>query len=104
LAQLKGMPGLTTLWLEDTRVTDAGLVYVKELPALTSLWLGGKATQPWLAGTTALWLADTKITDSGMTHLKGLTSLTQLNIRGTTITDAGASELRKALPNLEIRR
>jgi len=34
--------------------------------------------------------------------LKGLTKLSELSLRGTWVTDAGLSELRRALPDCEI--
>jgi len=49
-------------------------------------------------------LCHTKVTDGGLEHLKGLTQLQQLNVIGTSVTDAGAKSLEKALPGLKIQR
>jgi len=34
------------LWLEDTKVTDAGLAHLKELPSLTTYGLAAKPPTP----------------------------------------------------------
>ena len=36
--------------------------------------------------------------------MKGLPNLDQLNPRGTKVTDAGVSELRKLMPELKVTR
>ena len=40
----------------------------------------------------------------GLVHLKGLTRLEMLTLGGTKITDAGVTDLQKALPNCEIEK
>jgi hypothetical protein len=45
----------------------------------------------------------TLITDAGLVHLAGLTNLKTLYLFRTQITDAGVAELKKSLPNCEIR-
>ena len=50
-------------------------------------------------------LSISEITDDGLAHRKGLTKLEQLNLNSCeNITDSGAPELQKALPNCEISR
>jgi len=44
------------------------------------------------------------MTDAGLEQLKGLTSLRYLHVADTQVTDAGVSELKKALPNCTIRQ
>ena len=59
-----------------------------------------------LKGLTSLWkrvLDGPHVTDSGLVRLKGLTKLKGLNLSFAQVTDAGVAELRKALPNCEIR-
>ena len=49
-------------------------------------------------------LGRSQITDTGLVHLTGLTKLTYLDLRNTSITDAGIAELKKALPNCGITK
>ncbi|MBI83469.1 MAG: hypothetical protein CMJ81_09755 [Planctomycetaceae bacterium] len=88
LGHLKGLTNLQTLSLYGTRITDAGLVHLEGLTNLQKLYLDG-----------------TQITDAGLEHLEGLTRLERLYLylNRTQITDAGVAELKKALPNCEIR-
>ena len=60
------------LLIYGTKITDAGLVHLKDLTNLTFLGLGG-----------------TQITDAGLEHLKGMTNLTRLDLSSPQITDAG---------------
>ena len=70
--------------LGGTKITDAGLVYLKGMQKLKVLGLSGS-----------------KITDAGMAHLKGLTKLEGLDLKGTKVTDAGLAHLNlKGLRNL----
>jgi len=48
-------------------------------------------------------LADTEVTDSGLNELAALKSLQALDLFGTQATDAVLKELRKALPNCEVK-
>ena len=73
---------VSTVFLSDTQIADAGLVH---LSGLTSLG--------------ALFLNNTQITDAGLAHLKGLTSLLYLHLENTQITDAGVAKLKEALPD-----
>ena len=76
--------------LSRSKITDAGLLHLKALTGLQLLGLG-----------------TTQITDAGLVHLKGLTNLQTLNLGQTNkVTDElneVLTELKKALPKLEIR-
>jgi hypothetical protein len=80
-----GAINLTMLYLEGTKVTDAGLVHLEGLNQLE-----------------AVNLNNTKVTDVGIEHLHGLTKLRFLWISGTQVTNAGREKLRSALPNCNI--
>ena len=78
LAHLQGgLAGLQTLWLNDTKVTDAGLAHLQGL-----------------AGLQELRLERTQVTDAGLAHLAGLTELLNLLLAETQVTDAGLAHLR----------
>ena len=47
---------------------------------------------------------NTQVTDASLEHFKGLTNLQELALHGTQVTDAGVTELKKALPNCQISR
>ena len=87
LAALEGWQGLRWLGLYHTRVTDAGLEHLANLTSLESLSLSGLP-----------------ITDRGLEHLKGLRSLRTLWVEDTQVTPAGIAMLKKALPNVEVKR
>lgn len=85
LKPLAALPHLSGLGLGGTAVTDEGLRHLKKLRALETLTL-----------------AETKITDEGLAELIGLKSLRALDIRGARVTAAGATVLRRFLPELEV--
>jgi Leucine-rich repeat (LRR) protein len=74
---------VTSLWLNNTKITDEGL---KELPKLKNL-------------TYTLNLSFTQITDASIKELAKLKNLKNLTLMNTQITDTGAAELKKAMPN-----
>ena len=82
---LQGLSQLQELWLDNTKVTDAGLVHLQGLSQLQ-----------------VLWLDDTKVTDAGLVHLQGLSQLQMLGLRNTKVTDQGVKKLQQALPNCKI--
>jgi internalin A len=47
---------------------------------------------------------DTNVTDAGVVQLKSLTGLQELYIGDTKVTEAGVTEIQRALPNLKIVR
>ena len=73
------------LHFPNWRVTDKGMVHLKNLTNLQRLNLNG-----------------TKITDEGLIHLKKLANLQTLFLSRTNITDAGVADLQMALPNCKI--
>ena len=106
--QLEGIRALRELVLENTPITDAGLVHLKGLTSLQILLLGntnitdaGLGHLKDLVELKRLCLHDTGITDAGLAQLRGLTSLESLCLHHTDITDAGLVHLR-GLTVLEI--
>src|SRR5262249_8996084 len=110
LRELQSMQKLTGLGLSGPTFTDAGLKYVVEMP-LTTLALEecrisdkGLTLISRLDDLTFLTLSQIAITDSGVRQLKTLKKLHTLTLVGTSVTDAGVAELRAALPNCRISR
>lgn len=80
LQKLNALTKLERVYLGGlTRITDAGLRYLKDLMCLKELDISGSVAKP----------NRRRITDAGMEHLKGLVSLEKLSLRQTQITDAG---------------
>jgi Leucine-rich repeat (LRR) protein len=109
---IRGQTQLTKIHLMDTKITDAGLVHLKEFTRLKSLQFVG-AEQVTDAGLVhlkglkeleVLFIINTQVTDAGLAHLKRLTNLKILCLSGNKVTDAGVQELQKALPNCDIER
>ena len=73
--------------LTKSPVEDKDLVVLKDISNIKTLNLSG-----------------TRVTDAGLAHLTVLTSLEFLDLRTTTTTPQGAEGLKKALPNVDIRR
>lgn len=85
LSHLEGLPNLTRLNLERTKITDVGLKHLGNLKNLTYLNLYA-----------------TEISDTGLLHLNNLSKLKKLYVSQTKVTKAGAADLQKALPKLDI--
>ena len=108
LEQLRDMPELETLSLiYCEKITDAGLVHLKNLTNLQYLDLmetqitdTGLVHLKNLTNLQSLGLMKTQITDTGLVHLKDLTNLKDLGLMETQITDAGLVHL-KDLTNLQ---
>lgn len=84
IAHLKPLaPQLAWLYLNKTKVTDAGMEHLAGLKQLRRLHL-----------------ANTAITSAGVKHLEGLENLETLNIYGTKVTDDVLDSLTK-LPKLK---
>jgi Leucine-rich repeat (LRR) protein len=108
LEYLNNLPNLRELCLSKTVVTDAGLVHLSKMTNLQELYLDETAvTNPvHLSGLKKLRkldLSETRVTDEGLRHLSGLTSLRELVLNGKMVTFEGANELKKALPDCEVR-
>ena len=73
--------------LNNTLITDSGLVHLRGLAKLRNL---------------ELW--HTQVGDAGLAQLKGMTNLSLLDLVGTRVTDDGVLELEKALPRVHILR
>ena len=100
---------VTSLDLDDTQITDAGLQEVAKLQGLETLWLGrtkitdeGLKEVAKLQKLETLSLGGTKITDVGLKEVAKLQNLMGLQLMVTKVTKAGVAELKKALPNCEI--
>ena len=81
------LPNLTSLNLDATTVTNAGVKQLQKLNKLTTLDLGR-----------------TRITDGSVADLTELKNLTFLDCSYTQITEAGLERFRGSLPNANIRR
>jgi Leucine-rich repeat (LRR) protein len=112
LASLKGLDNLETLVIGFTKTSDDGVANLKELTKLKRLTLNGlKLTQKGLAqlgGLSKLEWLDLRetgegVNDAALVQLKGLSSLKDLILYDTSVTKKGADELKKTLPELDIR-
>jgi beta-lactamase regulating signal transducer with metallopeptidase domain len=83
LARATERSDLVVISARGTKITDAGLAYLKGLTTLKSLDV-----------------ANTAITDDGLRHLETMKSLERLNVTGTGVTQAGIQQLRKSLTSL----
>jgi internalin A len=107
IAELAKLPALTALDLSETRITDRGLLDLKNSPNLTELNLyyaelvsdQGIAVVKSLPHLKRLNLRGTKVTDSTIPLLNRLTALESLDIGFAQVTDSGIAQL--ALPNLK---
>jgi Leucine-rich repeat (LRR) protein len=79
------MTKLRSLGLTATKITDAGVVHLKDLRSLTNLKIS-------LTG----------VADNGLTWLEALPNLSFLELYGTNVTDAGTDRLKMRLPNLRL--
>jgi hypothetical protein len=57
----------------------------------------GEVTNVFITGVS-------RFTDAGLVHLQELTNLTNLDRKQTQIIDAAITELKQALPNLQIEK
>ena len=101
LTLLMDLPGLKSLYLLDTQVTETGLDELRELPQLEYLVLQGPqasdAGLEHLKGLTQLHkleLVGTKVTDAGLKHLTGLTRLRELTLMNTGVSGEGLESLK----------
>ncbi len=102
---------LQWLFLQDTQVTDAGLLHLKHLTALQLLNLestlitdAGVEHLKVFAGVVYLDLTGTRISDAGLVHLAELKELVFLSVKRTEVSAEGVAALRRELPNCLIAR
>jgi hypothetical protein len=105
LAPLRDLGGVSTLYLTDTSVSDAGLATLGGLATLELLDLSGtQVLGPGLdqlphASLTSLSLARTGVDDASLAHVDGFPALYHLNLAETRVTGAGLAQLSR-LPSL----
>jgi len=85
LAGLEEMKNLTSLDCEGHKITDAGLMHLRNNPKLKQLRL--------------MWQP---ITDAGLKYLKGMNALQKIDLQLTNVTQQGVKNLQQALPNCTI--
>jgi hypothetical protein len=114
LAHIAGLTDLEDLDIQDSMVSDAGLVHLSKLYKLRRLNLlktspAGKITSDGMVHLKNLKSLEeltipTGITDTGVEHLAALDALKKINLRGDGVTDKSMSVLAqmKSLENLEI--
>ena len=64
--------------------------------------LGDSEARKALPQLRSVSLNDMPITDAGLRALHGMTQLQSVNVYGTRVTEAGAAELRKAIPKCNV--
>ncbi len=101
LTPLQGMAALTHLNLMQTKVTDAGIAYLKSCKDLKYLNLNNtRVTDKGLAhlkdcqALAILDMSATKVTDQGLANLKDCRALTHLLLGGTKVSDAGLANFK----------
>ena len=112
LATLSGLSGLTQLGIGGERVTDAGLNHIAKLKGLQELTVyksrvtgAGLSVLLDLPKLTSLDLQDSAgVGDSGVEPLRRLTGLRTLGLVCTTVSDAGMTVFRQALPMARVVR
>lgn len=101
LAYFGELKGLTVLHLRGTKITDAGLFYLKKLKSLKDLDLvdckhisdGGLSHLRELTNLDRIWVYATPIGNDGLIHIKELKNLTSLNVGYTKVTEAGLDHI-----------
>ena len=99
--------GSSSLSIDETPITDAGLAHLEHLNQLADLSLdhtaigdAGVAHLPTIGEPPQADAGPREITDAGLAHLKDLQRLETLSLIGTKITDAGLEHL-EGLQRLE---
>jgi Leucine-rich repeat (LRR) protein len=104
---------ISTLWMENSHLTDAGIEPLSKEIQLTDLTISGsKMTDPGLdhlASLSSLWrlrLDRSAITDAGLARLKSLNSLESLSLTETKLTDSSVETLAgfQSLKSLNLDR
>jgi hypothetical protein len=112
LKNIATLPGLETLLLSNTKITDTGIEKLQTCKKLRFLFLDkteitdrGLRAIKGFNELAFLNLGNAAITDAGLRELHGMSKLQQIRLKGATgITEGGISELRKALPRVEVIR
>lgn len=109
-SNLNSLTGITGLYLENAKITDAGVEHVKGLDKLLYLELryteitdAGLKHLERLTNLRYLSLCNTQVTDAGVRNITRLTNLEGLDLKHTHITEDGLKKLQEALPNCKIR-
>ena len=91
---------LTDLSLEETSVSDNGLVHVRDLHKIewlnlyrTEIGDAGLQTLSQLRSLQHLPVGETNVTDDGLAHLKDMRQLLYLGVRANHVTDDGVKHL-----------
>src|SRR5262249_27759196 len=84
LIHLARLKKLRVLFINDSRVTDSGLVHLKGLTQLAHLSLTG------VPG----------VSDAGLVHLRRLNQLRELHVDFTNVSDEGLAALRAVVQSL----
>ena len=104
---------ISTLWMENSHLTDAGIEPLSRAIRLTDLTIAGSrmtdAGLDHLASLTSLWrlrLDRSAITDAGLARLKSLKSLETLSLTETKLTDSSVETLAgfQSLKSLNLDR
>ena len=104
---------ISTLWMENSHLTDAGIEPLSKEIRLTDLTIAGSrmtdAGLDHLASLTSLWrlrLDRSAITDAGLARLKSLKSLETLSLTETELTDSSVETLAgfQSLKSLNLDR
>ena len=104
---------ISTLWMENSHLTDAGIEPLSREIRLTDLTIAGSrmtdAGLDHLASLTSLWrlrLDRSAITDAGLARLKSLKSLETLSLTETKLTDSSVETLAgfQSLKSLNLDR
>ena len=86
-ARINSKRGGYEVELDETTVADRDLVHLQKIVNLKNVDLTG-----------------TRITDAGLEYLKPIKSLEYVILTRTTVTPEAVDELRKALPNADVRK
>ena len=108
LRELAQLPHLTHLDLSLTRVTDQGMLELKNAPGIVDLNLyyaelvtdeGMAAVKRWKK-LKRLNVRGAKISDTTLEHISGITTLESVDVGSALVTDVGLERLA-SLPNLK---
>ncbi len=114
LAHIANLTELEKLNLRDTLVGDAGLAHLRKMSKLKKLDLFSNPNTGRITDAGMVYLKDLKsleelslpsgITDAGVAYLVGLDSLKNINLWGHSLTDKGTAALArmKSLEDLDI--